>query len=260
MKANEYMKRMMKTVLSHRYKEGIKRELQDCIEDLKEAYMEEGMTEEEAEEEAIRQMGDPYETAEMFNEVYQPRFEWRVAVYMLFWIVFAAFVNWGLEMNLGGTLQFEAGNACVGVLFISFSVILSYIEKSGDLPFLWLKTSPTKHWAMPGLLGVFTNSGSIAGVGIGFMANNVSQAIILYGIVTIIMLLQRLFIEMEQTKVEQKYLYKDCVAVRGFDFEGPVDIGTERHRVRIVRGQRAEKGDELVIIGMKGFTFVVDKL
>ena len=43
MKANEYMKSMMKTVLSHKYKEGIKRELQDCIDDLKEAYMEEGI-------------------------------------------------------------------------------------------------------------------------------------------------------------------------------------------------------------------------
>ena len=260
MKANEYMKSMMKTVLSHRYKEGIKRELQDCIDDLKEAYMEEGMTEEEAEEEAIRQMGDPFETAEMFNEVYQPRFEWRVAAYMAFWIAFSAFVKWGLKMHFGGTLQFEVGNACVGVLFISFSIILSYIEKTGDLPFLWLKTSPTKYWAMPGLLGVFTNSGSIAGVGIGFMANNMSQAIILYGIVTIMMLLQRLFVEMEQTKVEQEYLYKECVAARGFDFEGPADIGAERHRVRIVRGQRAQKGDDLVIIGMKGFTFIVDKL
>ena len=259
MKANEYMKSMMKTVLSHKYKEGIKRELQDCIDDLKEAYMEEGMTEEEAEEEAIRQMGDPYETAEMFNEVYQPRFEWRMAAYMLFWIAFSAFVKWGLELNIGGTLQFEAGNACVGVIFIVFSVVLSYIEKSGDLPFLWLKTSPTKHCAMPGL-GVFTNSGSIAGIGIGFMAKNLSQIIILYGIVTVIMLLQRLFVEMEQTKVEQEYLYKDCIAIRSFDFEGPVSIGDERHKVRIVRGQKARKGDYLVIIGMKGFTFVVDKL
>lgn len=173
MKADEYIKSMMKTVLNHRYKEGIKRELLDCIDDLKEAYMEEGMTEEEAEEKAIRQMGDPYETAELFNEVYQPRFEWRVAAYMILWIALSTLVKWGLELHFGGTLQFEVGNACVGVIFIIFSIILSYIEKTGDLPFLWLKTSPTKHWAMPGLLGAFTNSGSIAGVWIGFMAKNI---------------------------------------------------------------------------------------
>lgn len=259
MKANEYMKRMMKTVLSHRYKEGIKRELQDCIDDLKEAYMEEGMTEEVAEEEAVRQMGDPYETAEMFNEVYQPRFEWRVAAYMAFWIILASFVKWGLEMNFGGTLEFEVGSACVGVLFISFSIILSYIEKSGDTPFLWLKTSPTKHWAMPGIMGVFTNSSSIAGVGIGFVAKNLSQMIILYGIVSVLMLLQRLFVEQEQSKIEQQYLYKECIAIDEFDFEGMASIGDEKHRVRIRRGEVAKKDDYLIITGMIGFTFIVDK-
>lgn len=125
MKADEYIKSMMKTVLNHRYKEGIKRELLDCIDDLKEAYMEEGMTEEEAEEKAIRQMGDPYGTAELFNEVYQPRFEWRVAAYMILWIALSTLVKWGLELHFGGTLQFEVGNACVGVIFIIFSIILS---------------------------------------------------------------------------------------------------------------------------------------
>jgi len=259
MKANDYIKSIMKTVLSHRYKEGIKRELLDCIEDLTEMYMEQGMTKEEAEEEAIRQMGDPYEAAEMFNEVYQPRFEWRVAAYMVLWILFAMLIKWGLDYNSDATSSEIVICSLSGAIFITFSIILSYIEKSEDLPFLWLKTAPTKHWAMPGL-GVFTNSGSIAGIGIGLLAKNISQAIILYGIVTIIMILQRLFIEMEQTKVEQEYLYKDCVAVRGFDFEGPVYIGTEKHKVRIVRGQKAKKGDYLIIIGMKGFTFVVDKL
>ena len=43
MKANEYMKRMMKTVVSHKEKDGIRKELQDCIDDLTEAYMEQGM-------------------------------------------------------------------------------------------------------------------------------------------------------------------------------------------------------------------------
>lgn len=260
MKANEYMKRMMKTVLSHRYKEGIKRELQDCIDDLKEAYMEEGMTEEEAEEEAIRQMGDPYETAEMFNEVYQPRFEWRSAAYMLLWIVIFTLVKWGFRYGFGDMPYTAFGHAALGSFLIISGIGISYMEKSGDLPFLWWKNSPTnQHWAMPGL-GVFSNSASIAGMGIGFLAVNIQQIIILYGIITVIMLLQRLFIEMEQIKMEQYYLYKECIALKDFDFEGPANIGTEKHRVRIIRGEKAKKGDCLVIVGMKGFTFVVDRL
>ena len=97
MKANEYMKRMMKTIVSHKEKDGIRKEIQDCIDDLTEAYMEQGMSKEEAEEEAIRQMGDPIEAGEMFNEVYQPRFEWRVAGYTFIWIILSALVKWGLD-------------------------------------------------------------------------------------------------------------------------------------------------------------------
>mgnify|MGYP003303267672 CR=1 FL=1 len=189
------------------------------------------------------------------------KLEWRVAAYMAIWTVVAALVKWAIIQMHGISTESVIGHSLIGVFCMTCAIIISFIEKHGKTPFLWLKRTPSnQHWAMPGLLGAFTNSGSIAGVGIGFMAKNISQAIILYGIVTVMMLLQRLFVEMEQTKVEQEYLYKECVAVRGFDFEGPVDIGTERHRVRIVRGQKAEKGDYLVIIGMKGFTFVVDKL
>ena len=258
MKANEYMKHMMKTVLNHKYKEGIKRELQDCIDDLKEAFMEEGMSEEEAEEEAIKQMGDPHETAEMFNEVYQPRFEWKSAAYMLLWIVIFYLVKWGF--NYGSELPYTViGNTFLGSILIVCGIGISYMEKSGDLPFLWWKTTPTKHWAMPGL-GAFSNSASISGMGIGFLAANIQQIILLYGFVTVIMLLQRLFIEIEQTKMEQHYLFKDCVALKDFDFEGPVNVGDEKHKVRIVKGEVARKDDNLVIVGMKGFTFVVDKL
>ena len=122
MKASEYMKSMMKTILSHKYKEGIKRELQDCIDDLKEAFMEAGMSEEEAEEEAIKQMGDPYETAEMFNEVYQPRFEWKSATYMLLWVVLSGGFKWGLEAGGATMPQSVFGYTIFGMIAIIFGV------------------------------------------------------------------------------------------------------------------------------------------
>lgn len=259
MKANEYMKRMMKTVVSHKEKDGIKRELQDCIDDLKEAYMEAGMTEDEAEEEAIRQMGDPYETAEMFNEVYQPRFEWRVAGYTVIWIIISALVNWGLDMSCGTEAYDIWGETLFGTFCIIAGISWSYAEKTGDLPFLWMYKSPTnQHWLMPGL-GVFSNASAEIGIGIGCIAANVQQAIILYGLLTIIMLFQRLFVEMEQNKMEQRFLYKECTALKDFDFEAYAYIENEKHLVRIRKGQQAKKGDCLIVTGMKGLTFVVEK-
>jgi len=206
MKANDYIKSIAKTVLSHKYKEGIKRELLDCIEDLTEMYMEQGMTKEEAEEEAIRQMGDPYETAEMFNEVYQPRFEWRVAAYMVLWIFLPMLIKGGLGFDTDATSSEIVLFSVFGAIFIIFAIILSYMEKSEDLPFLWLKTAPTKHWAMPGLLGVFTNASSIAAIGIGFMATNLLQLITLFVIVSAMMILQRRYVELSVNNKMKRYL------------------------------------------------------
>ena len=43
MKSTDYMKSMMKTVLSHKEKDGIKQELQDCIDDLTDRYIASGI-------------------------------------------------------------------------------------------------------------------------------------------------------------------------------------------------------------------------
>lgn len=73
------------------------------------------------------------------------------------------------------------------------------------------------------------------------------------------MLFQRLFVEVEQSKMEQYYLYKEATALKKFDFEGPAENENKKHRVRIRLGEVAEKGDSLLITGMKGFTFIVEK-
>ena len=257
MKANDYMKRMMKTVVSHKEKDGIRKELQDCIDDLTEAYMEQGMSKEEAEEEAIRQMGDPYETAEMFNEVYQPRFEWRVAFYTLFWVAISAAVKWGLDVSFGPTTYDLVGETIFGTICIIAGISSSYSEKTGDIPFLWMFRTPTKYWRLPGL-GSFSNSSADIGIGIGCIAVNIQQVIILYGLLTIIMLCQRLFVEMEQNKFEQQYLYKECTALKDFNFESYADIEGEKFLVRLRNGQ-AKKDDRLIVTGMTGLTFIVEK-
>ena len=59
MRSSEYMTALMKTVKNREMKMGIKEELQDCIDDLIESYMENGMTREDAEAEAVKQMGSP---------------------------------------------------------------------------------------------------------------------------------------------------------------------------------------------------------
>ena len=259
MKSTDYMRSMMKTILSHKEKDGIKQELQDCIDDLTDKYIAMGMTPEKAEEEAVRQMGDPVETGEMFNEVYQPRFEWKVALYMALWIAFVMVMRWAWFQRTGSAGINGLTRAGIGVLTIIFSIQTSYAEKSGDFPKLWWRDNPMKqHWQIPGF-GIFTTSGSEAGLGIGLLAANVKQAIIMYGFITIVMLLQRIYVEIEQDKMEHYYLYKEGKALKDFDFEAKAQIEDEKHYVRSRGGQKIQKGDELIITGMIGFTFIVEK-
>lgn len=58
----------------------IERELKNHIEDQKIDCMAEGMTEKEAEEEAVRQMGDPVETGVSLDQVHRPLMDWKLVV------------------------------------------------------------------------------------------------------------------------------------------------------------------------------------
>ena len=53
-------------------------ELLAHIEDQKEAYLEEGWEEDDAEYLAVEQMGDPVLAGTQFDKVYRPRIEWNV--------------------------------------------------------------------------------------------------------------------------------------------------------------------------------------
>ena len=132
------------------------------------------------------------------------KLEWRVAVYMAVWTAIGALVKWGLSYNVG-TPESVIGYSLIGVVCITFAVAFSFFEKHGNTPFLWFKTAPTKHWAMPGL-GVFSNASSIAAIGIGFMAKNLVQIIVLFVITSTVMILQRRFVELHMDTKAKRIL------------------------------------------------------
>lgn len=263
MKADAYLRQMVQTVADRSVKDDICSELQDCIDDFIEAYMEQGMSYEEAEAEAVKQMGDPVETGQMFNSVYRMKFEWRVAWYILIWMVFILIMRAPMFLNelfsLSTMKILGEATTLIGILFLLVAIILSWMEVKDDLPFLWIKVSPSKHWAMPGL-GVFSNSSAFAGIGIGLMAASLTQMVILYGVVATIMIFQRLYVVEEKNKKEQAYIYKECVALEDFDFRGYANIGTEKHKVQLMRGLTVKKGDYLLVVGTRGFQLIVERL
>ena len=70
MKEREYLKEHGKKITDSSVRKEIVNEYEAHIEDCKVALMESGMTEVEAEEEAVRQMGDPQEAGEAMDKIY----------------------------------------------------------------------------------------------------------------------------------------------------------------------------------------------
>ena len=73
----------------------IAREVEDHIEDQKQAFMAEGMTEEEAEKAAVEEMGDPVEVGVEMDQIHRPKMPWKailvIALMEILSGIFAAF-------------------------------------------------------------------------------------------------------------------------------------------------------------------------
>lgn len=65
-----YLRLLTKSVNDYQARELIASEIIDHIDDQKAAYMEEGMSEQEAEEKAVLSMGDPLEASAQFASLY----------------------------------------------------------------------------------------------------------------------------------------------------------------------------------------------
>lgn len=78
MRMEEYLEILTGQIRCKLAHDPIREELRCHMEDQKEAYMEEGMDEEEAEETAVLDMGDPVRTGEEFDRLHRPKMPWRI--------------------------------------------------------------------------------------------------------------------------------------------------------------------------------------
>lgn len=78
----------------------IAREVEDHIEDQKQAFLEEGMTEAEAEKSAVREMGDPVEVGVEMDQIHRPKMPWKaILVIALMEILSGIFAAFFLQQN-----------------------------------------------------------------------------------------------------------------------------------------------------------------
>ena len=84
MDRNEYLEIVAAQVRCKRAVPYLKEELEDHIQDQKDAYLAQGMNPFEAEMAAVKEMGDPVETGVQLDMVHRPKMEWKVLIGAIF--------------------------------------------------------------------------------------------------------------------------------------------------------------------------------
>ncbi|MDE7288879.1 MAG: permease prefix domain 1-containing protein, partial [Oscillospiraceae bacterium] len=80
MKKSEYIEKVLEQVRCKSVHEPLERELEAHIDDQAEAFISVGLTEDEAEEEAVKTMGDAAETGVGLDAVHRPKFPMSAAL------------------------------------------------------------------------------------------------------------------------------------------------------------------------------------
>ena len=133
----EYLKKVLEQVRCKKAQGEIREELRAHIEDQKEANLAAGMSVEEAEREAVADMGDPVETGIALDKVHRPQVAWQMIAMMAVMTVASFLVHRQLG-NLGTCRHLVIGFVLMmGVYFLDYTRIAWVAKPFAVLFFLF---------------------------------------------------------------------------------------------------------------------------
>ena len=94
MDRNEYLEIVSAQIRCKRAIPYLKEELEDHIQDQKDAYIAEGLNSFEAEMRAVKEMGDPVETGVQLDQIHRPKPEWKLIIGTLL----MSFIGIGIQL------------------------------------------------------------------------------------------------------------------------------------------------------------------
>lgn len=101
MKRSDYINTVLEQVRCKAVHKALGKELEAHIDDCAEAFAESGLSPEEAEEKAVKTMGDPVEAGIQLDRVHRPKFPWAIAVSALVLLTAAMFAEHFLRAHFG---------------------------------------------------------------------------------------------------------------------------------------------------------------
>lgn len=102
-------------------RENIAEELKSHIEEIKENYILEGLKEIDAEEKAIKQMGDGEEIGKKLNKIHRPKFDWKLVLIILVLLCFGGLVSFIRASSIDEKIFGIEGQSIIK--FITFTIV-----------------------------------------------------------------------------------------------------------------------------------------
>ncbi|TQK73978.1 cell division protein FtsW (lipid II flippase) [Brevibacillus sp. AG162] len=95
----DYLDQVCRHVRATEMHRRIRDELESHLLDLMDEQMDEGVEEEEAVRQAILQMGDSAAVGKQLHQIYKPRVEWRILVYVVAFLAVGLFTMYGMQVS-----------------------------------------------------------------------------------------------------------------------------------------------------------------
>lgn len=105
----EYIKAATSQIRSRRARDMVARELEAHMEDQAAYYREQGMSEEEAGKEAVRQMGDPVEVGISMDQIHRPQTDWKMIIMLVLLCVLGLCLQIALNREVAEAQLLEEG-------------------------------------------------------------------------------------------------------------------------------------------------------
>ncbi len=249
MKADRYLKALTKRIENSRMREEILREYQDHIQDCKEALMESGMSEEAAEEEAVRQMGDPGEAGREMNRLYRQVLDLGMTLWFLGMCLLLLPFRWLIEYDLPLTVLEYIGRA-----FVIYGLLLSAWEKYHDLEIGYVHAG---NWTAG--MGAMNNSGLILAIGAALLAHDIPRGLWLTLTLAVVQILLRSFIQMMNQKRETELLWQVGIADTAVSYKGKGTFCGRQMKIK-ARDDEIPPGMPIIIVAMEGPKPVVERV
>jgi len=265
MNAEQYLRKLAKQIKNHEVRGEIMKEYEEHIMDIKEALIDSGLPEKEAEEEAVRQMGDPQEAGIKMNRVYHKLLDWDMFAWMMGAYVFAvaliliyhlltqaAFKNGISITSLGEGIPY-AVNRGIAIVLATYGTALSIFEKYTGKPLFY---NYARDWGRC----YFANSGFMFVLSTVFLYKNPVQSLCIILSYCALQLFLRAFMTLLQERKESQFLYETGVAGSEISYKGKGTFGDHRVKVRAkdsAKGTRIQPGAPIMVIELEGFCPIV---